>query len=213
MSRATVFEKVSSFVTRTGRNGAELLVFEHPSAGIQVPAGSVEEGEAPVAAAQREVREETGLSAEGALELASLSTDLGGARILLQTEQLGSAASVEAPMLEERVRRGLTVHLTATDGVFSLVLYEEYDLNKTPRELVRRVEGWVPSSSLGVRVVRYFFHLRFTGDTPTRWQVAADNHVFRPFWAALSPRPRLAGIQNDWLDHVYERLLERSAGQ
>lgn len=42
----------------------ELLVFDHvgmPEAGTQVPAGTVRPGESPVAAAQREVAEESGL--------------------------------------------------------------------------------------------------------------------------------------------------------
>ena len=42
----------------------KLLVFSHtmfPEAGIQVPAGTVEEGEAPDDAVMREAREETGL--------------------------------------------------------------------------------------------------------------------------------------------------------
>lgn len=46
-------------------NGTKLLVFTHPlspEAGIQVPAGTIQEGEDPAAAALREAREETGLS-------------------------------------------------------------------------------------------------------------------------------------------------------
>ncbi len=50
-----------AFVTR----GEELLVFRHrdfPDAGLQVPAGTTEEGEDPQAAALREVRGERGLT-------------------------------------------------------------------------------------------------------------------------------------------------------
>jgi len=45
--------------------GVRLLVFEHvdfPEAGIQVPAGTIEPGEEPAAAALREAFEETGLA-------------------------------------------------------------------------------------------------------------------------------------------------------
>ncbi|MBC7811407.1 MAG: NUDIX domain-containing protein [Burkholderiales bacterium] len=44
--------------------GDKLLVFRHadyPQAGIQVPAGTVEDGESPEAAVMREAHEETGL--------------------------------------------------------------------------------------------------------------------------------------------------------
>ena len=58
---ATVVKKALAYVVR----GDELLVFRHtdiPEAGLQVPAGTVEEGEAPDAAVIREVFEESGLT-------------------------------------------------------------------------------------------------------------------------------------------------------
>jgi 8-oxo-dGTP pyrophosphatase MutT (NUDIX family) len=57
----TRYARVVVYVER----GDELLVFDHrdyPAAGTQVPAGGVEEGEEPAAAAIREVLEETGLA-------------------------------------------------------------------------------------------------------------------------------------------------------
>jgi len=53
--------KVLAYIT----HGERLLVFSHPyapEAGIQVPGGTVGEGEAPAAAVMREAREETGLA-------------------------------------------------------------------------------------------------------------------------------------------------------
>ncbi|MBB5234994.1 NUDIX hydrolase [Deinococcus budaensis] len=65
-------EKVLAYVTR---RPDELLVFEHESkfvdAGVQVPAGGVEPGETPEAAARRETLEESGLSLSGPVHLAS----------------------------------------------------------------------------------------------------------------------------------------------
>lgn len=52
--------KVLAYVTKENN----LLVFKHtdfPDAGVQVPAGSIEEGEEPINAALREVYEESGL--------------------------------------------------------------------------------------------------------------------------------------------------------
>ena len=56
-----VRSKAFAYITNRGR----LLVFEHPDhpdAGIQVPAGTVEPGEDPADAVLREAREETGLA-------------------------------------------------------------------------------------------------------------------------------------------------------
>jgi 8-oxo-dGTP diphosphatase len=57
--------KVLAYVIRQHDGRRELLVFEHrhqPEAGVQVPAGTVEPGEAIEAALLREVEEETGLT-------------------------------------------------------------------------------------------------------------------------------------------------------
>lgn len=59
-----MINKVIAYITR--RKNAELLVFEHrdhAEAGTQVPAGTVEDGEAVEAALWREVLEESGLKA------------------------------------------------------------------------------------------------------------------------------------------------------
>jgi 8-oxo-dGTP pyrophosphatase MutT (NUDIX family) len=57
---AAIVNKVLAYITR----GDELLVFRHrdfPEAGLQVPGGTVEEGELPHDAVLREVYEESGL--------------------------------------------------------------------------------------------------------------------------------------------------------
>ena len=55
-------EKAAACVVRAGKHGAELLVFRHPIAGVQIPKGSLEPGEDAEAAALRELREESGIS-------------------------------------------------------------------------------------------------------------------------------------------------------
>jgi 8-oxo-dGTP pyrophosphatase MutT (NUDIX family) len=57
-------QKVQCYITREHTGSVQVLVFEHldfPSAGIQVPAGSIEAGETPEQAALREAWEESGI--------------------------------------------------------------------------------------------------------------------------------------------------------
>lgn len=57
--------KVIAYVTRQRHGRTELLVFTHrhqPEAGVQVPAGTVEDGEDVAVAVVRELEEESGLS-------------------------------------------------------------------------------------------------------------------------------------------------------
>ncbi len=58
-------QRVVAYITREGKNGRELLVFEHrdfPEAGVQVPAGRLDPGEELGAALLREIEEEAGLT-------------------------------------------------------------------------------------------------------------------------------------------------------
>ena len=57
--------RAASYITRTGRQGPELLVFSYPTvpeAGTHLPGGGVEPGEPLEAAAIREAHEEVGIT-------------------------------------------------------------------------------------------------------------------------------------------------------
>ena len=61
----TVKRKGFAYVTHGAAGRERLLIFSHPhapEAGLQVPAGTLEEGESPEVGALREAHEETGLS-------------------------------------------------------------------------------------------------------------------------------------------------------
>jgi len=70
----TPTQKVAAYLLRQGAAGAELLVFEHVgvAAGLQVPAGSVEPGEAHADAVRRELQEEAGFAGPAPSYLGSL---------------------------------------------------------------------------------------------------------------------------------------------
>lgn len=54
-------EKACPIVFRTSQNGLEVLAFTHPLAGKQFVKGTIENGETARQAAERELREESGL--------------------------------------------------------------------------------------------------------------------------------------------------------
>ncbi|MBN2149650.1 MAG: NUDIX domain-containing protein [Anaerolineales bacterium] len=58
----SILEKVTCLITRRMRGGIEILLIQHSTSGIQIPAGTAELGETPDAAALREASKESGLS-------------------------------------------------------------------------------------------------------------------------------------------------------
>ncbi|MEM7335281.1 MAG: hypothetical protein AAF490_24600 [Chloroflexota bacterium] len=103
--------KVTAFITRETVNGRELLVFQHPYAGVQLPAGTVDPNEAPETA----------------------------------------------------------------------VAYQKK---------------------------RFYFWLTCHEESPDRWTIPTDGHLFELFWVPLTPKPYLVQPQMVWLDAVYERIRE-----
>jgi hypothetical protein len=83
-------------------------------------------------------------------------------------------------------------------------------LNIDPPRLQFSVRGWVPSLCLSARQSRRFFLLIPTQETPVSWDHLAEGHyLFRLRWVPLVPRPQLMPPQDEWLDLVYEQLLDK----
>ena len=85
-----VVQKVTAFIVRERNGVKELLVFKHPTGGVQIPAGTVEGGEDLETAVKREAYEETGLRAvEIEAYLGCFENELGeGERIIAKTTQV-----------------------------------------------------------------------------------------------------------------------------
>jgi 8-oxo-dGTP pyrophosphatase MutT (NUDIX family) len=203
---AAVLEKVTAFVTRSGPLGEELLLLEHPFAGVQIPAGTVEEGEAPEDAVRREAAEETGLSG------IALLAGLGSEDWSLPEPLRMIAARTTLYARPDRISfdwstlpRGAMVHVEREAAGFTQVTFQEWDHWPDRSYLSMRITGWVPNEALATVQRRHFFHLAHSGDTPPRWQVQIDNHRFALFWAPLTRLPRPVSPQDTWL-----RVLQRA---
>lgn len=214
MKTIRVVPKVTALLTRVGLAGPELLVFQHPTAGVQLPAGTVEMGESVEAAVLREVAEETGLSQVHIAQYLGMQviTLPPERRMVLQPAKLMDGPSFEASSMAFTLSRGMTVQVLgqAKDGDrgrYIHIYYEEVDINQSPPQFLFSVTGWLRTSLLTRQVERHFFHLTTAAATPPTWPITTDNHTFQLFWTPLTPRPRLVYSQQPWLDDYYEQIL------
>ncbi len=200
-------EKVTAFVTRRGANGLELLLFEHPHAGIQIPAGTVNEGEAPRQAALREVAEETGLSAVRVLAEIGWRDELppGKTHVILHAATLYSRPDASS-FDWIRLPRGVAVRLLRRAPGFAQVTYEEGDRYPGPAYITYQATGWVPEEALAQANRRHFFHLEALPGAELPARRRADGHLFRLFWAPVNALPEVIPPQRAWLDYVMREL-------
>lgn len=205
-----VLEKVTAFATRGSGGSTELLVFAHPTAGVQLPAGTVEIGEAPEIAVLRELREESGLADVALVGALGVETLLlpEGERAVWETAALLMGPSLDDAPTGTAIRRGFRVPTRGVADGFTDIHYEEWDHNQRPPVLLKSREGWVPSRALTSRVKRFFYHIIVREETPDEWDLRTDGgNVFHLYWTPLRPRPRLVAGQDGWLETVYDQLL------
>jgi 8-oxo-dGTP pyrophosphatase MutT (NUDIX family) len=211
MSSDAVLGKVTAFVTRETTGGRELLVFRHPNAGVQLPAGTIEPGESPEDAVLREVWEETGLTSVEVVRCLDIMAQPLAADeyVLLQSAQLLSASVRNAVPIDALLHRGWRVRLKQIDGEFAEVAYEDFEMRD--RLVVKSaVEGWLPADTVTQRVERHLFHLRLTAPTPDRWEQFADmGFTFELYWTALDEIDDLVPVQQDWLNSIRDQLQNR----
>ena len=201
--------KVTAFITRHGPDGLELLLFQHPNAGIQIPAGTGEPGETPEQAVLREAWEETGVEGLEIQTFLGVQDELRPEGVFVVGETMrvyarpdtGSFAGAE-------LRRGLEVRQERREAGFIQVTYAEWDRLPEPQYITYQITGWVPEVALRRGTRRFFYHLTSAGaaSLPGSWEQRSDNHLFRLFWAPLDNLPAIIPPQDAWL--AYARMDE-----
>lgn len=204
-----VQRKVTAFVTNGSGADAELCVFWHAASGIQVPAGSVEDGESYETAARREAAEETGLSGlelVGELGVRRAPPPPGRAWIAYDVTPR-TEPSDDAPSAPWTLVRTVVDVLDRRAG-FTLVRHRELDLDGPGRE-VARFDGWVPDACVASVQERAFFHLRTTAPAPREWRHRGEPaYEFHLRWVPLSPQPTgLVPGQQAWLTEFHAALV------
>ena len=204
-------QKVTAFITREKDVVKELLVFKHPTAGIQIPAGTVEEGEDIETAVKREAYEETGLQfVEIENYLGCFENELeDNQRIIAETTQVYIEPNLTAIPYKRKLPKGLTVDYLSTREDFTHISYIEYEYDKfhKPIRIDTNITGWIPNENLRAEKKRHFFLMSTQEKTEDAWELKSDQgHIFKPYWTPLSPKPNIISPQNKWLDFVYEKI-------
>lgn len=207
---------MTALITRETPAGRELLVFQHPTAGVQLPAGTIEPGETPQAAVLREVAEETSLTTVEIVRYLGMMTmeehDIPlepDERLMLRSmPRMRYPGEPDVPRWRV-VRRGERVRLQDVQGAFARVTQYRYQLGAGGTlDIIRCASGWVEAAALTRRLERHLFHLRLTAPTPNAWEIHSDHqHRFRLYWVPLDSDPGLVIGQRRWLEWAKARHL------
>jgi ADP-ribose pyrophosphatase YjhB (NUDIX family) len=210
--------KVTAFVTRR-QNDVELLVFQHPTAGMQLPAGTIDEGETPLQAVVREVFEETGLTSLGSVTSLGLISAMGqrSDRMILDTTPFYVEPNVQAETIliligtgieTSTLRRGYWCELVGDEADWSCIAYNYTSVVDGIRTSRCKL-GWVPSHYLAADVTREMFHVPVTAATPDRWIHSCEGdglHGIEVFWTPLNAAVELVESNRRWLEFAREAL-------
>lgn len=208
--------KVTAFVTRDSERGRELLVFRHPTSGVQLPAGTIEPGETPETAVLRELEEETGVKdveivrSLGVMTMADeeIGLDTSEYFLLRNVSRMRYPGEPDVPRWR-RIRRGQRVHVVAQEGDYVKIHYYQFRLiGGGDFDVLRCAVGWIDADALTTELERHLFHLRLTAPTPETWQKRADHqHVFSMYWVPMNGDPMLVKGLRRWLTWAKEHDL------
>lgn len=197
--------KVSCFITRKKHNKLELLLIQHPNAGIQIPAGTVEINEDFQQAAMREVVEETGLKEfVSCRSIGKQEQILEGKYIIFDKAKIYSRPDISSLQWAE-IRRGITVLHERSQGNFVQISYKEGDKFPEPNYITYQITGWTEESNLASKVTRQFYHFQSSSQVD-EWEIETDNHHFKLFFSPLDNLPQIVSPQNEWLDYLLNEI-------
>ncbi len=193
-------QKVTCFITRWGGQGTELLLFNHPHVGIQIPAGTVNPGEDVESGAIREAREESGLDGLVLQRLLGQADDPPPPGCQMIAEPCTVYSRPDTGSMDwVNIRLGTQVETLRQESGFTQVKYEETDRLTNPRYVSFTIIGWVLDDMLTRLRVRYFYLFTAPDSTPINWKVPIDNTVFELFWAPLHALPTIVHPQAGWV--------------
>ncbi|MFX1512778.1 MAG: NUDIX domain-containing protein, partial [Promethearchaeota archaeon] len=199
-------EKVTAFITRYKNDEIELLLCQHPNAGIQIPAGSVEMGEMKENALMREVEEETGLANLTIKKYLGYKERIYPDNFFLLVEPTKIYARPDpASFSWAELRKKVIVQVHRKQYNFAQITFNEENKYPNPEYITFSVTGWIPSKLLYKKQRRHFFHVIVNEATPDEWEVVAEpamNLTFRLFWVPIDAVPKIVDPQDQWLEYI-----------
>ncbi len=218
MSEAPLVKYVTAYITRGDRRRRELLAIKRPGVGNLVPFGDVVGFESPEAAVLRVARGQTGLTELAVIALLDVVSAwlTPNSRKMTEVSPLyaepdPAAATLPIPMPDGEsslLIQHLPIELLEETDNWAKVRCQAVDVGVGMLVNVRQQDGWVPRGSYTSDVHRELFHLRATGVTPGRWNVAGPNGDDELFWIPLSKPAGLVDFQEMMLNRVKERLAQ-----
>jgi len=195
------FEKVAVIGFR-GNSRQSFLAIQHPTAGLQLPAGSVEPGEQPDAAASREFMEETGIAAISNLrEIATIDEDLRGSAITKTAIDLFDDPSFTKSS-QHRIPRGFRVQILQSLREAINVRYTEWLFKASAQEPSWSVEGWTERGFIEARLLRHLYVCDVPDISANHWMHAMDGHLSELGWYDVEMHPPLIPPQDRWLEEA-----------
>ena len=197
----TNLNKGTAFGVRRAAHKAQVLLIQHPHAGFQFPAGTVEPGEAPEESVRREAQEETGLrDLPAPVFLASRAYPAPEGYFYITAATLVYARPDVTSFDWAHFRSGLIVKLLRREEGFAQVAFEEPDQYPDPTYITYNITGWVPEAILTDTLVRRFYRIDYSRPTRPRWSVRTDNQLFTLFWAHVNHLPEIVHPQDEWIE-------------
>ena len=178
-------------------------MFRHPHAGIQIPAGTVEENKDITHAVLREAREETGLTdviVKARLGHLDERPLLDNDCYVVRHTRVYARPDVASFDWAE-FRRGLLVKRLRQSGDL------EWNQFPDPEYVTYRITGWIKNDLLCAFQRRRLFHLTTPNDGRARWTVPADQPIFELFWAPLASLPPIIEWQYRLLAYARDDAL------
>jgi len=205
-------DKITAFITR---KPGEILVIQHQTSGIQLPAGTVDINETIEEALFREIEEETGIQRA---QITSVQKIHECNNELKRNEAVTEYDTpiYSRPTIESfnwvKIRRGITVRVLRRKKNFVQIKYIEWDQFPEKNYISFSITGWTTSSYLTFIKRRHFFLLE-TKVKELHKERKTDCTMFKPYFIKIFGNVKIINPQDKWmtiLKRKYGKAIDKS---